>query len=168
MFHAAADRVTEERVVGPGRRELFPTAGIVLNALACEIALKAMIAFDQNIVDTKTLRALMPFNQGHDLEHLYGLLAPHRPRPILLHLKANYPTQQDFIVAGIEGDDELNEKLAEASRPMTFQEHLARSSNAFEQFRYGYEHDGLMGHETFLKIFAGALLHELGERSLGD
>jgi hypothetical protein len=144
-----------------GFREHFPTAAIVLGALAAEIALKALVARDNNITKQRKLREFVRGpedgpDMSHNLEFLFSKTSPGSQQVI----RREWSLQ-------LEGADLVyyltrgSFQNATEFKTMTFEFLLRDHSASFVKWRYVYEPKELQAAPLFVGALALAAIEAL-------
>lgn len=160
---AAADRLQVERPVPEGN-ECFTQEAVVLYALASEIGLKALVSEERGCELSKVRKLLPPSaTGGHDLLELFNLLSAEVQRSLELRLRRDMPTTQEHVIA-IDFDKPSDQVITADvfGSGSDLRKTLATVRQAFEAWRYAYEH-GLVGptNVTLLRAFAVSVESEL-------
>ena len=162
-FIQAQKRLLQEVEDQGGLREHFPTPAIVLGALAAEIALKALIARDNEITQQAELRKFCRGprsgpDRSHDLEYLYSSTSP-KTRATVRHECLVELNCCDFAYYLTRGEF-LN---SSEFKTMSFEFLLKDHSKSFVEWRYVYEPGTLQAAPAFLASLANAAIYALNE-----
>lgn len=163
-YVAAARRLREDRRQGADRTESFPTVGLVLDALAAEIALKGIIAFHRSIDESAALRKSISAaggGNGHDLLKLVEQLSHDDRNSIIRRTVDRCGPEHDFVFVGDR--EELSYARQRLSVPFSFWGLLELHSKSFERWRYSHELTGELGSPSYAEGFALSCMDLLAE-----
>lgn len=168
---AAADRLDVDLPLDDGRNECFPTDAAVLNALAAEIALKALLCQQNGLNSTRSVRGVLSKKTSlHDLKALFHSLPPSIRGEIEEALLDSLPSTQQLIYSEFQDTSGLGPGPATRMQiaPMTMDRWLDSARLTFEVWRYHYE-EATVGplNVTILRCFAIAVIAQLRAQIAG-
>ena len=129
-------------------------AGMIVGALAVEVALKACIVRNHGFTKPTDLANLLK-GKGHDTEYLISLLTGPEKAAIQAHLDAYVPESARQMVRYDGPGWPLS------LRARTIGEELKNLGKVFEHWRYAYEHNPLIGNPDFVLLAISATLDAL-------